>query len=569
MLEEASYTKLVVGDVGVKFSCGCVLPDKKIDWDNIPMNCPSTWQLIGDGLTKGVFQLEESLGRRWAKKIKPTNLGELSDVISLIRPGCLKAEFREDPKTGKMISISDTYVMARNGELPIEYIHEALEPILKTTYGVPVYQEQLMDICKDFAGWTLEEADDMRKAVGKKIKEKMAQLENRFVEGAVKNGHNEAIAKIIFGWIEKFSGYGFNKSHGICYALTGYHTAYAKVHFPIEFFKNMLENSDSKIDEFDEIKQLVYEAKLFNIDVVPPTVRQMNKDFAFLPGNKLAFGLAHIKNVGESSMPAINKLADIQTEDELLEYVITLANTKPPKKPKKDEDESATALPFVEEEKPTDEPELLKVKSNVMEALIKSGSLDYLTKNRIRLLARYKMLSELTPREFKWIVDNGHLSKASEDWINLMVENKVIRQPEKRLPKIKEAFDLIRKDLGGNSFKLKLGYEKFHLGMTLSGSEVELYNNVKANTTCRDFLKLRDGEVAIAALIEDVRVIQDKNHNQMAFLAISDHTYMLDNVVVFASTYPKVAWILEPGKVALVKGRKKDTGLLVNSIEHL
>jgi DNA polymerase III alpha subunit len=564
--------RLAVGDVGqMKFNCGCCLPDaKNVDWDSVPMDCPATWQLIGDGLTKGVFQLEESLGRRWSKKIKPTNLGELSDVISLIRPGCLKAEFREDPRTGKMISISDTYVVVRNGELPIEYIHESLEPILKSTYGVPVYQEQLMDICKDFAGWSLEEADDLRKAVGKKDTAKMVKLESRFIEGAVAKGYNEAVAKTIFGWINEFSGYGFNKSHGVCYALLSYHTAYAKVHFPIEFFKNMLENSDSKIDEFDEIKQLVYEAKLFNIEVVPPTVRQMNKDFAFLPGNKLAFGIAHIKNVGESSMEAINKLAEIESEDKLMDYVITLANTKPPKKPKKEPDEAEAALPFVsEEEKPAAEPELLKVKSNVMEALIKCGALDYLTKNRIRMLARYKMLSELTPREFRWIVDNGHLSKSSDDWLSLMMENKVIRQPDKRYPKIKEHFDLVKKDLGGNAFKLKLGYEKFHLGMTLSGSEVELYNNVKANTTCRDFLKLRDGEVAIASLIEDVRVIQDKNHNQMAFLNLSDHTYMLDNVVVFASTYPKVAWILEPGKVALVKGRKKDSTLLVNSIEHL
>lgn len=514
------------------FDCGC---PKDIDsWEDIGLDCQATWDMIGSGLTKGVFQLEKSLGRKWAKRIKPRSIEELSDIISLIRPGCLDAPFREDEKTGKMLSITETYARVKEGKLQAEYIHPSLEPILKSTFGTPVYQEQLMEICKEYAGWSLQEADDMRKAVGKKLKDKMAQLKDKFIDGAVKKGSDKATADTIFSWIEKFSDYGFNKSHGIGYATIGYRTAYAKVHYPLEFFKNMLAYSDSKMDEFDEIKELVNEAKLFNIKVLPPSVARGNSEFFFTEDGHLAFGLSHIKNVGESALSGLKEMASIKTEEELLNRIFTD----------------------------------LSIKSNVFEALVKSGALDYITKSRIRLLARYKFLRELTDREVEFLVNGKFLGKEIQQWIELLELNNI---PKKgRIEKIKESLAAIRNELSGDNFKMKLAYEKYHLGMAISGSEVDIYHNEKVDTTCINFLNLpSNSRVAVGVIIEDVRELKDKNGNMMAFLKVSDNTYMLDGVVVFSSAYTKCGWIIEPGRAVLIKGRKKDVSLLVDSIDHL
>lgn len=558
----------------MKFDCGCEF--EKLEWDDVNLDCPATWDVISEGLTKGIFQLEGSLGKRWSKKIRPRNIEQLADVISLIRPGCLEAEYREDTN-GKMLSITETYVKIKDGELKPEYIDQSLEPILKSTHSVLVYQEQIMDICKEFAGFTLQEADEARRAVGKKIPELMAKVEKKFVESAVKLGRNEAIAKIIFSWIDKFSGYGFNKSHAVGYAMVGYWTAYAKTHFPIEFFKAKLTESGSKIDEFDEIKQLVNEAKLFNIKVLPPRLDMMNVDFAFTEDDSLAFGISHIKGVGESSIESLKDIQYIRTEGELFREVFKA-------KPKNKKEDEPSVITDIEEKevstKTSDGAEVTTttvvvtkksksaIKKNVVECLIRAGALDTITSDRIELLKKYRFIQELTPREQKAILDNIDGLVTLED-MKMAIDNSGL--PKKDRPnKIQEAYNNISRDLGGNKRRMMLAFEKFHLGMSLSGSETELYFNRKVDTTCRDFLRLRnDSHVALGVLIEEVRKIKDKNGNWMAFLKVSDSSYMLDGAVVFASSFHKIGWIMEPGNVILLKGKKRDTSLLVDFAEHL
>lgn len=525
----------------MKFDCGCQYD--RVDWDNdvIPLNCSATWDMVGQGLTKGMFQLEKSLGKKWCKKIKPRSISELADVISLIRPGCLEAQFREDPITGKMLSITASYLKVRNRELQAEFIHPVLEPILKSTYGTPVYQEQIMKICEEFAGFSLEEADEARKAVGKKDKAKMEVVHEKFIRGAVAKGNNEEMAEFIFSWIDKFSGYGFNKSHAVGYAMTGYFTAYSKMHFPIEFFKGMLEFSDGKQDEYDEIKELVHEARLFGIDILLPDARKMNEQFEFLGDDKIVFGLAHIKNVGPSSLKTLGPLKDIKDEVDLLSFIFTKSE------------------------------KYVTIKKDVLEALIKSGALDYCIPDRVRTLARFRMLNVLTPREVGFIIDSDGLLGASKDrWLRELIDAKIPRPFDKRLGRINLFWGEIEKELNGNRKRLSLAYEKFHLGMAISGSEVDLYSNHRINTTCRDFLRIKNkSRVTIGALIEDVRKINDKNNRAMCFMKISDSTYMIDGVVVFSSVYNKCGWIIEPGKAVLIHGKKQDTSLLVDSIEHL
>lgn len=527
----------------MKFECGCIL-DKDFfslplqeQWENIPEGCPTAWDMIGEGLTKGLFQIEKSLGRQWCKKIKPRSIEELADVISLIRPGCLNAKFREDVESGKFLSITETYFRTKRGDWSPEYIHPVLEEILSSTHGVPIYQEQIMEICSRFAGLTLVEADDARKAMGKKDKEKMAIVKQKFISGAAERGHNEQLAETIFSWINEFSEYGFNKSHAVGYAVVGYQTAYAKMHFGQEFFKSMLTFSASKQDEQDEKKELIYEARLFGHKIMPPDARTGNTDFEFSKDGEIRFGLSHIKDVGPSAIPTIKPLKKINDEAGFFRFIFG---------------------------------EKSKIKKNVTEALIKSGALDYLCDTRrIRMLGRFRMLSSLTQREVDFIFESPDLlGSFSEDWLNRLVEAKI--PSEARVARIVAAWNLIKTELGGNRKKLTLAYEKYHLGMTISGNETELYYNEKVDTTCRNFLRIRNNSnVCMGVIIEDIRKIIDKNGNDMCFMKVSDATYILDTVVCFSSAYQKCAWIMEPGKVVMINGKKQDTSLIVNSVEHL
>lgn len=560
----------------MKFSCGCEY--EKLDFENlnIPLDCPQTWDFVGSGLTKGVFQLEKSLGKRYTKEIKPRSIEELGDVISLIRPGCLEAEFRENEKNpGKFFSITDTYIKTKNGEITPEYLDQSLEPIFKNTFGVPVYQEQLMRICSDYAGFTLKEADDTRKAVGKKLKDKMAQIEAKFISGAQKLGHDEKTAKIIFGWIDKFSGYGFNKSHAVCYALIGYLTAYSKVHFPLEFFKAMLTNSEGKQDSLEEIQELVNEAKLFNITVRPPNLALMNEDFAIQDEKTIAFGLAHIKGVGASSISSLKKVATVKTAREFLiaSYPEKDKQAKLTKKQKEAlenieniEQDSVEAdrlsEAFVKESKS-------KLNKTVCEALIKSAALDHLTTNRVKLLECYRILGALTERERSLFIKDFYKEGIKfDDALTSFLTSKV---PSKtRGPKIAEEVQTIRKDLKGNPKKMAIAWEKFYLGVPLTGSLVELYYNPRVDTKLRNLLRLRSGHVgSVGVVIESAKKFKDKNGNWMAFLTVSDETYISESFVVFSKQFMDNGWIIEEGKPVLISGRKDKDSFIVNKIEHL
>lgn len=589
----------------MKFSCGCEYESLDFENINIPLDCPETWNYLATGLTKGVFQLEKSLGKKYTKEIKPRSVDELGAVISLIRPGCLMAEFREDDKNpGKFFSITDTYIKIKNGELKPEYISPALEPIFKDTFGVPVYQEQIMRICSEFAGFTLKEADDARKAVGKKLKDKMAQLEVKFVDGAKKQGHDEATAKTIFGWIEKFSGYGFNKSHAVSYAMIGYLTGYAKTHFPLEFFKAMLTNSEGKQDSLEEIQELVNEAKLFNIEVRPPNLSLMTEDFAIQDEQTIAFGLAHVKGIGASSIGALRKIAHVKSPREFLIAVYPEKQKKTKKEEEKEEEEAKEAYhnflaeklleswvkdgddseetktelgEIKEENKEAFAEKIKKVRAGgklnktVCEALIKCAALDHINKNRVKLLECYRIMGELTDKERRTFINEHYKPDVKfDDALKEFLARPKGGPSAARKPKILEAMANIRAEFAGsNPKKLAIAWEKFYLGVPLSGSLVELYSNPRVDAKLRNLLRLRPGNYNLGVVIEGVKKFKDKNGNWMAFLTLSDETYMMDTAVVFAKAYQQNGWIIEEGKPVLINGRKEKDSFFVNKIEHL
>ena len=259
-----------------------------LDLTRIPLDDPETFAVLQRGDTTGVFQFESSGMRRYMRELKPSVLEDLIALVALYRPGPME--------------LIPSFIKRKHGEERITYLHPRLEPILKNTYGIGVYQEQMMQIARDLAGYTLPEADTLRKAIGKKIKSLLDEQEEKLVKGMIKTGIDERTAKKIWELFPPFARYGFNKSHAACYALIAYRTAYLKAHYPDEFMASIL-NAES--GDIERISFLIHEAKQAKINILPPDV---NASFAnFTPDGKdrIRFGLLAIKNVGDHIAEAI------------------------------------------------------------------------------------------------------------------------------------------------------------------------------------------------------------------------------------------------------------------------
>ena len=256
-----------------------------IDIETLPLDDQKTYELFQRAETTGVFQLESSGMKRYLKQLKPTVFEDLIAMVALYRPG-------------PMDYIPD-FIAGKHGTKQVEYLHPKLEPILKNTYGVAVYQEQLMQIARDLAGFSLGEADVLRKAVGKKIRELVDEQKEKFVEGCVANGISKAVATNVFAFIEPFAGYGFNRSHAACYALIGYQTAYLKAHYPAEFMAALLTSSQAHVER---VAIEVREAREMGIEVLPPHINESFEDFAVIIDEagveRIRFGINAVKNVG-------------------------------------------------------------------------------------------------------------------------------------------------------------------------------------------------------------------------------------------------------------------------------
>lgn len=255
------------------------------DMDRLPLDDPATYTLLQEAHTTGVFQLESTGMKRYLKQLRPTVFEDIIAMVALYRPG-------------PMDWIPD-FIDGKHGRKTVEYLHPKLEPILRNTYGVAVYQEQVMQIARDLAGFTLGEADVLRKAMGKKIKTLIAEQREKFIQGCVKNNISKSVAEKVFSFIEPFAGYGFNRSHAACYALIGYQTAYLKAHYPAAFMAALLTGDQA---DTDRIAIEVREAREMGMEVLPPDVNESFEDFAVIVGEdgkeRIRFGLSAIKNMG-------------------------------------------------------------------------------------------------------------------------------------------------------------------------------------------------------------------------------------------------------------------------------
>ena len=521
-----------------------------LDIYSIGMDCKKTWDLISSGMTKGIFQLESHLGRSWAKRVKPKNLEELAALIALIRPGCLKAMSGDPPK-----SMTQRYVDRKFGEEDLEFFHPSLEPILGSTYGVLVYQEQAMQIAQVLAGFNLQEADVLRKAIGKKKADIMSKVKKSFMEGASKtNIVNKEEAEEIFSWIQESQRYSFNKSHAVSYAKNAYWSAYCKAHYPHEFFCSYLAGSAWKQDTHEEVQELVNDSKLFGIDVLTPDFRDVKKTF-YLTKETIRFGLSDVKQIGAS---AVEKMASniLETEQEIdkkcsewnwCDYLIFFSK---------------------------------KVSSTVNKALISSGSLDYLKISRNKMLYEIDLWNKLTAKEMDWIkaiTPSDTLFEKKKTWDSLGDAFKAC-QPVKKMgggcstsKRSDIVADLIKMieepphTLSDSPAWISWAEEKF-LGAAISCSKVDgCSDSVKSNTTCKEFVDGKNGFMVFAVEINRAKQITTKKGTKMCFLTISDSSCSIDSVVCFSKEWDEYSSLLQEGNTVLIQAEKdkRRGGLIV------
>ena len=518
------------------FDCGCKFPvlDKqdiqfpKIIFspklESLNLECSRTWDLISSGNTKGCFQLESRLGQTMSKKLKPENIEQLSGLISILRPGCLEA-FRE----GK--SVSNHYIDKKNGLESVDYFHPSLEKCLGSTYGEMIYQEQAMSIAKDLAGFNLQEADALRKAIGKKKPEEMAKIKQKFLEGTDKfKIVTREEAEAIFSWIEKSQRYSFNKSHGVSYAMNAYLSAYTKAHFPKIFFASYLRYAKDKIDPQQEIKELVRNATEMDIVVHIPDLRNLNELF-ILKDKAIYFGLTDIKGVGKS---VYNKILSISESLDLktLSWPQTLSLI------------------------------LLKINSTASKALISCGALDYFKKTRTEMLFEYEIASSLSNKESEHFtaLANTFPSKNIRAILSALLSEKINKNRKTIIQDLiisleKPPYSLLDK------IEWLSDSESSLLGVAITCSRLDSYDITMSNTNCKEFKSSSlSSNIIMAAEISNVSITKTKTGKnpgqEMAFLTLEDQFGMLDSVIFFPEQFTKYKDHLFNGNILVFLGSR-------------
>jgi DNA polymerase-3 subunit alpha len=462
------------------------------DLANLPFDDEKTFALLQAGDTTGVFQLESSGMKNLLVRLHPESFEDLTALVALYRPGPLDS------------GMVDDFVDRKHGRKEVVYPVESLAPILAETYGVMVYQEQVMQVAGVLAGYSMADADSLRKAIGKKIEALMAKHREKFVSGAVQNGVDEKIATDLFDLIEKFGGYGFNKSHSAAYALIAYQTAYLKAHFPVEFMAALL---TSEIDTIDGVVKFINECRSHGIEVLPPDINESSTFFTAVDG-RIRFGMAAVKNVGEAAVDLIIKERE---ENGAFSSIFDFCQRV----------------------------DLTKVNKRVLESLIRCGALDSTGVYRSRLMA---VLEEA--------LDYGQRIQREKNSAQMSLfdlgggEEVSINLPA--IPAIAEWDD-----------REKLQQEKETLGFYVTGHPLDRYKETLEKFTNVDALSIKEisdkSAVRIGGTISSAKVIRTKKEELMGFATVEDLNGSVE-VVIFPSVYSGCADLLTADSAVLVQG---------------
>ena len=465
-----------------------------VDVMDLPMHDRPTFELLAKGQTLGVFQLESSGMRELLRKLKPETFEDIIAVLALYRPGPLGS------------GMVDDFINRKHGRIPIQYLLPQLEHILKETYGVIIYQEQVMQISNVLAGYTLGEADLLRRAMGKKKAEEMAKQRARFLEGTRKNQIPDAKADEIFNLMEYFAGYGFNKSHTAAYALITYQTAYLKAHYPVEFMAALL---TSDMDNTDRVAKYLNECRDLNIPILPPDVNESYRTFSVI-SEKIRFGMAAVKNVGGNAVDAIietrQKKGNYQSLQDFCERV-----------------------------------DLGKVNKRVAESLIKCGAFDFTGKTRAAMAKGLEPLFEIAQRTQKDRQSGQGNIFGFFGQTAATAGNATFQLPDE--PEWDEAE--------------KLRLEKEGIGFYITGHPLAKYLpelRKFSTVTTSTLAECRDGQqITIGGVVTVFRKKLTKKGEQMGFFRLEDLEGAIE-VILVPTVFEKCSRILAEDLPVLIKG---------------
>lgn len=466
--------------------------DETVDIKSIPLDDGATYQMLSNGQTRGVFQLESSGMTDMITKLKPSCIEDLIAAVALYRPGPLGS------------GMVDEFISRKHGAKVI-YPHPLLENALEETYGVIVYQEQVMRVANQLANFSLNEADSLRKAMSKKVPEDMARYRTQFVDGAVKNKVDRGKAEEIFGLLDYFAGYGFNKSHAAAYAIIAYRTAYLKAHFPTQYMAALM---TSEMRDTDKIIDCMDECRRLGIEVLPPDVNESLAHFTVIDDGKMRFGLAGVKNVGAK---AVESIVSARKEHGTFKSIFDFC----------------------------DLVDLRAVNKQVVESLIKSGAFDFLGARRSQLM---KVLPEAFQMGSRRQKDR---EKGQSTFFDIFEE----QEPG-------EATDL--PDVEEWPESQMLTYEKAVLGFYVSSHPLAMHEKIlNQYSTCnsRSLSKMEDGQkIVMGGIIVSVRKLQTKKGDAMAFGKLEDMEGLC-KLVVFPDVFEKSKEFLMPDEIVFVRGR--------------
>ena len=488
-----------------------------IDINKIPLEDKLTFELFQRGDTVGVFQLESAGMKRYLKELKPTSFEDIIAMVALYRPGPMQ--------------FIDEFIACKLGLKKISYFHPSMKPSLNMTYGVIVYQEQVMQISKDLCGFTGGQADTLRKAISKKKPEELAKMKAEFIDGAVKHSKADRTSmEKLWTQIEDFASYCFNKSHSACYALIAYQTAYLKAHYPSEFMAAVM---SSDYDNIDRLAIEITECKHMGLEVLAPDINESYTEFAVVPNtNQIRFGLKAIKNVGSG---AVDEILNVRETDPFtsMEDFLSRVNSR-------------------------------LVNKKTLESLIKSGAFDKFG-DRNRFLENIDRLLNYSLRLSKQ-QQTGQIDlfgdQALED-----------RQTSQKL--------ILDNSVEPATQRQKLVWERELIGIYISEHPLDIYKNILQAKTVdlKDLNNFGDNlQLSIGGLVTSIREISTKNNQKMAFAKLEDFSSEVE-LIFFPQVFAKYKKILDRDKIYIIKGkiadRSKDSinpgepKILVSSLEEI
>jgi|688.fasta_scaffold06888_12 DNA polymerase-3 subunit alpha len=466
-----------------------------IDINNLDTTDKLTYKLFQKGQTTGVFQFESQGMKKALIGLKPSEFNDLIAMVSLYRPGPME--------------LIPTYIARKHKKEEVTYLHPNLESILKPTYGIMIYQEQLMQASQAVAGFSLPEADTLRKAVGKKIKELMEEQKINIIEGAVKQGISREIGEKLWELIEPFGDYGFNKSHAACYAMIAYQTAYLKAHYPLQFMVALL-NSDAK--DMTRIAIDITEARQLGLIIKPPSVNVSQANFTG-SDNTIFYGLGSIKNMSSNLAEYIEQERNKNGQFQSLEDFINRIPAK-------------------------------ELNKKNLEALVKAGALDEFEPRHILIHNLDNILS------FIKTLANQNTDNIPQ---NSLFGSTVITTPKLELENIKTNQT--------ENLNQILELENIYLGLWISTHPINEYKNILEELKLLNIKEIKEAKrksnLILTGVIKDIKIINTKSGAKMAFLNLEDISDNIE-VIIFPSIYRTLGEELNTGAGFAIKGKRQD-----------